>query len=223
MRVLIIEDNVALSLNMKKGLEGYGFFVDVANDGTTGEDKIYCNEYDVVLLDLNLPDKDGIEILQFLRKETINVPVLIVSARDDVMQRTQGLDAGADDYIVKPFQMVELRARIQAVIRRYHGRSDPLIKVGEMVIDPGARRVHIKDKQLELAAKEFDILEYIASKHPTVISAEELIEHVYDEDYNPFSSVLRVHLARLRKKLSAACGYEVLLNIRGKGYYLCEK
>lgn len=223
MRILIIEDQIALSMNMKKGLEGYGFSVDIANDGTSGEDKIYCNEYDVILLDLNLPDKDGIEILQFLRKEMINVPVLIVSARDDVMQRTQGLDAGADDYIVKPFKMVELRARIQAVIRRYHGHSNPLIRVGEMVIDSSARRVHIKDQPIELAAKEFDILEYIASKHPAVISAEELIEHVYDEDYNPFSSVLRVHLARLRKKLSAACGYDVLLNIRGKGYYLCEK
>lgn len=223
MRVLIIEDHVALSMNMKKGLEGYGFFVDVANDGTTGEDKIYCNAYDVILLDLNLPDKDGIEILQFLRKEMINVPVFIVSARDDVLQRTQGLDAGADDYIVKPFQMVELRARIQAVIRRYHGRSNPLIKVGDLMIDPSARKVHIKDQPIELAAKEFDILEYIASKHPAIVSSEELIEHVYDEDYNPFSSVLRVHLARLKKKLSVACGYEVLLNIRGKGYYLCEK
>lgn len=223
MRILIIEDNVALSKNMKTGLEGYGFFVDIANDGTSGEDKIYCNEYDVILLDLNLPDKDGIEVLQFLRQESIQTPVLIVSARDDVLQRTQGLDAGADDYIVKPFEMVELRARIQAVIRRYHGRSHPFIKIGELCIDPGARKVMFQDTPIELAAKEFDILEYIAMKHPMVISAEELIEHVYDEDYNPFSSVLRVHLARLRKKLSTACGYDVLLNIRGKGYYLCEK
>lgn len=220
MRLLIIEDNKELAGSMKAGLEKEGFYVDVSHTGGDGEEKAYVNGYDAILLDLNLPDRDGIDILKFLRGSKVEVPVIIITARDEIEQRALGLDLGADDYLTKPFQLLELRARVQAVIRRFHGRSNPLITVGRLMISPAARTAEIGGKSLELAAKEFDILEYIAARHPAVVSSEEIAEHVYDEAYDPFSSVLRVHLARLRKKLSTAAGHEVLITTRGKGYSL---
>lgn len=222
MRILVIEDNKELCLSMKNGLEKMGFYVDVAFDAETGEEKVYINEYDVILLDLNLPDKDGLDTLQQLRENENNTPVIIVSAKDDIKQRTFGLDLGADDYITKPFQYSELRARIQAVIRRFQGRTNPIIKIGALEIDPAQRSAAFNKSQIPLKAKEFDILEYLALKYPAVISSEEIAEHVYDESFDPFSSVLRVHITRLRKKLTDACGYEMLQTMRGKGYYLCE-
>ncbi|MFA9381377.1 MAG: response regulator transcription factor [Acetanaerobacterium sp.] len=220
MRLLIIEDNVELSRSMKAGLEKAGFYVDVSNTGREGEEKAYVNGYDVLLLDLNLPDKDGLDILKFLRESKVGVPVIIITARDEIEQKALGLDLGADDYLTKPFQFLELRARVQAVIRRFHGRTNPLITIGRLMISPAARTAKIDGKSLELMAKEFDLLEYIATRHPAVVSSEEIVEHIYDEKFDPFSSVLRVHLTRLRKKLSTAAGYEVLITTRGKGYSL---
>lgn len=222
MRILMIEDNVDLARSMKVGLEKSGFQVDMAVTGMDGEEKAYVNSYDAILLDLNLPDKDGLEILRFLRKSQVETPVLIVTARDEIAQRAFGLDLGADDYIVKPFQLLELRARLQAVIRRFYGRTNPEITVGALTIHPAARRAEYAGRLIPLASKEFDILEYLAQRHPAVVSAEEIAEHVYDESFDPFSSVLRVHLARLRKKLAQASGTELLQNIRGKGYLLCD-
>lgn len=223
MRLLIIEDNIDFSLTMKDGLEKENFYVDVANTGYDGEEKAFINEYDAILLDLNLPDKDGLEILSYLRTSGNKTPIVIISAREEIEERAKGLDLGADDYLVKPFQLLELRARIHAVIRRYHGRTNPMIQIGDLVINPASRTAVYKDYKIPLATKEFDILEYIASKHPSVISAEEIAEHVYDENFNPFSSVLRVHLARLRKKLNEASDQDILQTIRGKGYHLCIK
>lgn len=221
MRLLIIEDNVKLASSMKAGLEKEGFYVDVSNEGLEGEEKAYVNAYDAILLDLNLPDKDGLEILRFLRQAEVETPVLIITARDEMEQRAFGLDLGADDYISKPFQLLELRARIQAVIRRFHGRGNPLITVGPLTINPASRTAVYEGKAVPLAAKEFDILEYLARRHPAVVSLEEIAEHVYDESLDPSSSVLRVHMAKLRKKLSQAGEKELLQNIRGKGYQLC--
>lgn len=220
MRLLIIEDNVSLCSSMKSQLEKDGFAVDTSYTGTEGEEKAYANEYDAILLDLNLPDADGIEILKFLRKEAVKTPVIIISARDEIEDRALGLNLGADDYLVKPFQLLELRARVQAVIRRFYGRTNPLIEVGALHINPLSRAVAWGDTPIQLSVKEFDILEYIASKHPAVVSSEEIAEHIYDESYDPFSSVLRVHLTRLRKKLMNAAGHEVLITTRGKGYSL---
>lgn len=221
MRLLIIEDTIDLAINMKKGLENFGFQVDVAHTGEDGEEKATINSYDCILLDLNLPDKDGMEILASLRTSAKALPIVIISARDQVEEKTLGLDQGADDYITKPFQLAELRARIQAVIRRYHGRSNPLITLGSLSIHPASRKAYVLEEELSLSSKEFDILEYLAERYPSVVSAEEIVEHVYDEDFDPFSSVLRVHLTRLRRKLKDAAHKDVLMTIRGKGYYLC--
>ncbi|KOR23846.1 response regulator transcription factor [Clostridium sp. FAM 1755] len=221
MRLLIIEDNIELSNSMKIGLEKMGFHIDVSNTGSDGEEKASVNEYDVILLDLNLPDIDGIEILNYLRGESIETPVIIITARDEVEQLAFGLDNGADDYITKPFKLLELRARIHAVIRRFHGRTNPIINIGKLQLNPITRTVEIENKLVALASKEFDILEYICYRHPAVVSSEEIVEHIYDENFDPFSSVLRVHIARLKKKLSNTSEKEILINIRGKGYVLC--
>lgn len=220
MRLLIIEDNTELSKSMKKGLEKNGFIIDISNTGIDGEEKAYVNSYDAILLDLNLPDKDGLEILKFLRKNRLDVPIIIITARDEIEERALGLDLGADDYVTKPFQLLELRARIHAVIRRFHGRTSPVITVGQLKVNPANRTVEFSGKSIILKAKEFDILEYIAEQHPAIVSSEKIAEHVYDEDFDPFSSVLRVHIARLRKKLLDVSGEELLKTMRGKGYFL---
>lgn len=221
MRILIIEDHKELADSVKTHLIQENYQVDVAYEGLLGEEKAYVNHYDVILLDLNLPDKDGIEVLRFLRKEGVETPVVIITARDELEERTLGLDAGADDYIGKPFQLKEVSARIRAVIRRYHGRSNPIITIGSLSIDPASRQAKWNDALIPLSVKEFDILEYLAIRHPAVVSSEEIAEHIYDEDFDPFSSILRVHFTRLRKKLERTCGTDILTNMRGKGYYLC--
>lgn len=223
MRLLIIEDNKELLLTMKKGLEEMGFLIDTAMSGLEGEEKAFVTDYNVILLDLNLPDKDGIDILRFLRSKQIDTPVIIISARDEIEERALGLDLGADDYVVKPFQLIELRARIQAVIRRFYGRTNPAIHIGELTINPLSRIVTWGNNTIPLSSKEFDILEYIAERYPDVISSEEIIEHIYDESFDPFSTVLRVHLTKLRRKLRDVIGDDILVTTRGKGYALCIK
>ena len=221
MRVLVVEDNRELVLSVKKGLEQENISVDVAYDGESGEEKAFINSYDGILLDLNLPKKDGLSVLQSLRAEEVESPVIIITARDEIEERAKGLDFGADDYLVKTFELLELKARIRAVIRRYHGRALPQISIGALKIDPLGRRVSYQKTEVVLKPKEFDILLCIAQRHPAVVSSEEISEHVYDEDFDPFSSVLRVHLARLKKKLAEAAEKEVLKTIRAKGYQLC--
>ena len=220
MRVLIIEDNVEILKCMKVELEKSGLYVDIANNGLEGEEKAYVNEYDVILLDLSLPDKDGMEILKYLRKENIETPIIIITASIEI---TKGLNLGADDYIVKPFNMDELNARIQAVLRRFRGRGNPNIVLNKLIIDPISRRANYDKKRIDLTTKEFDILEYLAIRYPAIVSSEEILEHTYDESFDSFSSVLRVHIAKLRKKLKKTTGKDILLTTRGKGYSLfCE-
>ena len=222
MRVLVVEDNRELALSIKKGLEQENISVYLAYDGEVGEEKAFVNAYDGILLDLNLPRKDGLAVLQSLRASAVESPVIIITARDEIEERAKGLDFGADDYLVKPFELLELNARLRAVVRRYHGRSLPQVKVGALTVDPVCRRVDYQQKEILLKPKEFDILLCIAQRYPAVVSSEEISEHVYDENYDPFSSVLRVHLARLKKKLSEGAEREILRTIRAKGYQLCE-
>lgn len=220
MRLLIIEDDIRLADEMRTGLERHGFTIDIANTGLDGEEKAYVTDYDAVLLDLNLPDKDGLEILSYLRNNKRNMPVLIVTARDTVRERSTGLDLGADDYIIKPFDFIELTSRIRAVVRRFYGRTNPKITIGSLSINPATQTALWKNEIISLSTKEFDILLYLAERHPEIVSSEDIIEHTYDEDFDPFSSVLRVHISNLRKKLQAAGGQNLLITIKGKGYCL---
>lgn len=220
MRLLIIEDDIRLADEMRTGLERHGFTIDIANTGLDGEEKAYVTDYDAVLLDLNLPDKDGLEILSYLRNNKRNMPVLIVTARDTVRERSTGLDLGADDYIIKPFDFIELTSRIRAVVRRFYGRTNPKITIGSLSINPATQTALWENETISLSTKEFDILLYLAERHPEIVSSEDIIEHTYDEDFDPFSSVLRVHISNLRKKLQAAGGQNLLITIKGKGYCL---
>jgi Response regulators consisting of a CheY-like receiver domain and a winged-helix DNA-binding domain len=207
---------------MRDGLTTAGFTVDVSNIAKDGEEKAFVNQYDAILLDLNLPDKDGLDILRFLRSENILAPVIIITARDEIRQRALGLNLGADDYVLKPFDFVELSARIRAVVRRSFGRANPEIKIGLLTINPQTRQVFYNEKPIALSAKEFDILEYIANSYPTMVSGEAIAEHVYDEFADPFSSVLRVHIANLRKKLRSESGQELLITNKGRGYCIWQ-
>lgn len=222
MRVLMIEDSVELANTVKAGLERENVSVDVAYTGLTGEEKAFVNQYDAILLDLNLPDKDGLEILHFLRGSQVETPIIIITARDEIQERAKGLDFGADDYLVKPFELLELNARLRAIIRRFHGRTTPQITIGELVVNPICREVAYGGKRIELKPKEYDILLCIAENYPAIVPVVKIAELVYDEDFDPFSSVLRVHMARLKKKLADAAGKELLKNIRAKGYQLCD-
>ena len=223
MRLLIIEDNQELLSIMEQSLKKAEFQVDTSVSGLEGEALAYANEYDAILLDLNLPDKDGLEILSFLRESNINTPVLIITARYEVENRTKGLNLGADDYIVKPFQLSELQARIHAVVRRFYGRTQPDIKIGGLCVSPLRRSVVYQEKEIKLKPKEFDILEYLAYKYPDVATSESIAEHVYNNEFNPFSSVLRVHIAQLRRKVLEVAGVDLVKTVRGKGYQLCGK
>ncbi|MDK2585348.1 response regulator transcription factor [Romboutsia sedimentorum] len=220
MRILIIEDDIELGESLKKFLTNNKFYVDLSTLGEDGQEKAQINKYDCILLDLNLPDKDGIDVLKYLREEDILVPIIIITARDEIKERALGLDLGADDYLVKPFDLIELRARVNATIRRFYGRVNPEIKVNKLIINPKTRIVSYESNEISLSAKEFDILEYIANRHPEVVSSEDIAEHVYDEFFDPFSSVLRVHISNLKKKLKLSSGEELLITLKGKGYKL---
>lgn len=222
MRLLIIEDNVSILEYMKSELEKNGFCIDIATTGGVGEEKAYINDYDLILLDLKLPDKNGNDIIEYLRNENINTPIIIISGCYDTKDILRSFNLGADDYIKKPFQIEELIARINAVIRRSCGKATSTISIGKLLIDTRIREVRYHNKKIDLTSKEYDILEYLSLKYPLVISSEELLEHVYDEHFDIFSSVLRVHITKLRKKIKNITGDDILVNIRGKGYALKE-
>ena len=220
MRLLIIEDNLDVLLSMKIGLENHGFCVDVADNGIEGEEKAYINEYDLILIDITLPDKNGIDIVKYLRGENVDVPIIIISGCNNHDIIINSFNLGIDDYITKPFLIEELVARVQAVIRRVNGKVNPNIIIGKFNINTVLKKVTYKNKNIDLTSKEYDILEYLAIKYPAIISSEELLEHIYDESFDSFSSVLRVHIAKLRKKIKNISGIDILNNVRGKGYSL---
>jgi DNA-binding response OmpR family regulator len=225
MKILIIEDEKKLATLIKNYLEKHSYSADIANDGAEGLEKLDVNHYDLILLDINLPDMLGFEIVKEVRnsEENKNMGIIITSARDEVKDRSGGLNLGADDYLVKPFELVELDARINAVVRRLNHVSTPCLCINDLSIDPISREVKIKDQLVLLNNKEYATLKYIAYANPRYVSTEELIEHLYDEDFNPFSSVIRVHLSRLRKKLVEANeGEHVIENVKGIGYRLCQ-
>lgn len=221
MRLLIVEDHEELSALMAERLSGYGYACDTATNGEDTGLKVHDNSYDAILLDLDLPDTDGFDLLAEWRKNGLDVPVLVVTARNEVEARVKGLQLGGDDYITKPFDFKELHARIQAVIRRFRGRPVSTIEVEGLSLDPAVRTAFLDGAKIPLSPKEYDILEYIASQHPRIVSNFEIAEHVYNEEFDPFSGVIRVHMANIRKKLMVR-GKPMLCNEKGKGYFLCR-
>lgn len=221
MRVLIIEDESRLAQNVAQVLEETaGYAVDVCVRGTDGLHMAQTNPFDLIILDLTLPDLDGMEILAALRGAGKRTPVLILTARDTPADVAQGLNAGSDDYLTKPFDMTELVARCRALIRRAYDRPDPCLRIGELTIDTIARQVHIGQRSVHLTAMEYRTLEYLALRAGQIVSKEDLLEHLYDFNWERFSNVLEVYISALRRKLDPDRALKLLSTVHGQGYVL---
>ena len=218
MRLLLAEDDAMLGTSMHKALKLAGFHVDWVRDGLAAQAAVRAQSYDALLLDIGLPQLDGLQVLQRLRKGGDHLPVLIVSARHTVDDRIGGLNSGADDYITKPFDLNELVARIHALIRRNQGRSVPLLSVGVLTLDPMRREARLEDRPLELSQREFDLLEHLMERPGTVLSREQLEERLYGWQEEVASNAIEVHLHHLRRKLGSAW----IKNVRGVGYKLVD-
>ncbi|CAN5433999.1 response regulator transcription factor [soil metagenome] len=221
MRILLVEDEVRLSRNIKKGIESIpSFVVDVCHDGIDGEHQALTNGYDLLILDIMLPGADGLTILQAVRAAGNNTPVLILTARTTKEDIVRGLDFGSDDYLGKPFDMGELLARAKALIRRSHQRPDPLLRVGDMEIDTLRHVVRRGGRERTLPALEYRLLEYLAYRAGEVVSKTELLEHLYDYNWEKFSNVIEVYISTLRKKLDVDGLPRLIHTLRGQGYTL---
>lgn len=218
MRVLIIEDDRYLANILKKGLEENGFAVEVSYDGEEGLYMAETYPYDGVLLDIMLPKVDGLTILNTLRAKKIDVPVLMITARGEIGDKIKGLSIGADDYIAKPFDFSELLARLKAVIRRSKGKPSPIIIIDDLVIDTNSRTVKRADREIRLSAREYNILEYLALNEGRVVSRTELIEHIYDSEFDLDSNIIDVYINYLRNKIDKGFGKQIIFTVRGAGY-----
>ncbi len=217
MRLLIIEDEADILRAISRGLRKCGYAVDTAEDGLDGLELCAVNQYDLIILDLNLPGMDGMEVLKKLREEDQEVKVLILSARYSVEDKVLGLDEGANDYLVKPFHFAELEARVRALLSRRFSREPKLLTCGDLSMDTVTRKIASGGDILDLTAKETAILEYLLKHQERPVSAEELLEHVWDSEADLFSNAIKVHISALRKKLGPVCQ---IINIRGAGYQL---
>ena len=221
MRVLVVEDELDLASALAAGLRREGYAVDVANTGAEAVDKLAVNEYDLVTLDLNLPDMDGRNIARSLRAESAQAPrVLMLTARDALDDRIAGLDEGADDYLVKPFELRELYARVRALLRRETTTRGAEIVVGDLRLDGAKHRASLGDAPLDLTTKEFALLRYLMAHADEVLTPETLLEHVWDEHADPFTNTVRVTVSNLRKKLRAAGADDAIETVVGAGYRL---
>jgi DNA-binding response OmpR family regulator len=219
MKLLIVEDEADFANALARGLRKQGYAVDVALDGEQGLELAEVNEYDLLILDLNLPGMDGLDICRQLRAAQPQLLVLMLTARCRLSDRVTGLDAGADDYLVKPFHFDELAARIRALFRRDMRVREPIIELADLKLDPGSGIVWRGNHRLELNRKEFGILEYLMRHPGEVVSQEALLEHVGESSVNPFSNAVRVHITLLRRKLGDDAGKpRYIETVVGKGY-----
>ena len=218
MRLLIVEDEKNLCDTIAKNLYGAGYEVDTSYDGNDALDCILSEDYDLIVLDLNLPGTDGMDILKELRKKNEETKVIILSAKSQIADKVAGLDAGANDYLEKPFHLQELEARIRSLTRRKFVQKDVCLHCGEIKFDTKKREAYAKDKPVSLTRKENGILEYLLLNQGRPISQEELIEHVWDASVDSFSGSIRVHMSSLRRKLKAVLGYDPIVNKIGDGY-----
>jgi DNA-binding response OmpR family regulator len=220
MRILVTEDEKDLADALAKGLERQGYAVDVAYDGEESLRLAEVNDYDLIILDLNLPKVDGMEVCRSLRDSGSSIGILMLTARSGLDSRVDGLDIGADDYLVKPFHFPELLARVRAILRREGEHKKPILRTGDLMLDPNTIRAAVRDTQVTLTAKEFGILEYLIRNVGRVVSQEEILEHVWSEDANMFTQSIKVHINNLRKKLDAAGGEGLISTVKGKGYMI---
>jgi two-component system, OmpR family, response regulator QseB len=218
MRLLLVEDDTMIGESVRLGLRQDGFVVDWVQDGKAAELALGNEEYALLLLDLGLPKKDGIDVLKSLRKNSNAIPVLILTARDSIADRVQGLDAGADDYLVKPFDLDELAARIRALLRRQSGRSESVVRCGGVVLNPTTHQVFQGEKEIALSAKEFSVLYALIDRPGAILSRVQLEQHLYGWNEEIESNTIEVHIHNLRKKL----GSDFIRNVRGVGYMVAK-
>lgn len=216
MRVLVVEDDADLRRQLKSGLEDAGYAVDVAADGEEAEYLGSSEPYDVIVLDLGLPKVDGVTVLERWREQGMEAPVLILTARDRWSEKVAGFDAGADDYLTKPFHTEELLARLRALMRRAAGHASAMLEVGDLAVDTRSARAFVDGKAIKLTSHEFKLLRYLAHHAGEVISRSELVEHIYDQDFDRDSNTIEVFVGRLRKKIGA----DRIETVRGLGYRL---
>ncbi len=220
MRVLLVEDDTGIINFLAKGLREQTYAVDVAMDGDDALYKAALNEYDAIILDIMIPGPDGLEVCRELRNSGSNVPIIMLTARDEVGDRVRGLDTGADDYLTKPFQVSELLARLRALMRRGTALRPAVIHVGNLEIDCSAQIVKRSGKIITLTAREYALLEYLARNVDRVVGRSELTEHVWDERYDPYSNVIDVHINHLRRKIDHNSDQPLIHTRRGSGYVL---
>ena len=218
MRVLLVEDNRRLSNSLKASLADDGYAVDVAYDGVEGQELAEMTPYDVIILDIMLPRRDGLEVCRELRNQRINTPILMLTARDAIEDRVKGLDSGADDYLVKPFAIDELHARLRALLRRESSDKTGLISIGDLALDPAAHRASRDGIPIELTAKEFALLEYLMRNPNRLITRQMVENHVWSYDYDGASNVVDVYIRRLRRKVDEPFAIKLIETVRGAGY-----
>ena len=220
MRILLVEDDQMIGEGVVDGLKAEGYAVDWVQDGNSALIALRTTPFSLVILDLGLPGKDGISVLQEVRSRRIHTPVLVTTARDTVSDRVKGLDAGADDYLIKPFDLDELSARIRALLRRSAGRSEPTIERGKLLIKPETREVFYNGEPVLLSSKEYALLSYMMQNAGTVLSRERLEQHIWNYDYSGGSNVIDVYIRYLRKKIDEGHDIKLIRTVRGAGYVL---
>jgi heavy metal response regulator len=220
MRILVVEDEAKVASFIRQALEEESYAVDVCADGNTGLHYAQSEPYDLIILDLMLPGLSGLEMLTRLRKEKIRTPVLILTARAQIDQKVKGLDAGADDYLTKPFAIEELLARVRALIRRGAGEPSGLLQVDDLVLNPATREVTRGGQRIELTAKEYALLEYLMRNAGRVLTRPMITEHVWNLDFDTFTNVIDVYVNYLRNKIDRGRDRKLIHTIRGSGYVL---
>lgn len=223
MRILVVEDEKTLREALVNGLKIKGYAVDAASGGKQADEMVFCENYDLIILDLNLPEVDGLTVLENFRKENLDVPVLILSARDGIDDKVKGLDLGANDYLTKPFHFAELEARVRSLLRRKTVIENTVLSSGALYFDTVSRTVTAAGNPVSLTMKETALLEYLLLHKGRVIKLEELIEHIWDSNADMFSNSVRMHMSSLRRKLKKQIGDDPIKNIIGEGYVIREE
>ena len=222
MKILLAEDEVDLNNVVTRYLKKNGYSVDSVLDGEEALDYLEYGEYDLVILDIMMPKVDGFEVIKKLRNKGNHTSVLMLTARDSADDKVKGLDLGADDYIVKPFDFNELMARIRAVVRRKHGNSSNKLVIGDLILDTSEKSVTRAGKQIELTGKEYEVLEYLMQSKNRILSRDQIKEHVWDFDYEGDSNIIDVLIKNIRKKIDIEDGKQIIYTKRGLGYVIKE-
>ena len=223
MKILLVEDEKKVASFIKKGLEEEYYTVDIAHNGKDGFDMAIRGEYDLLILDVMLPYKDGISITRELRAEKISTPILLLTAKDKIVDKVEGLDAGADDYLTKPFEFEELIARVRALLRRTENEKSLILKIRHLSLDTQSHKLKIGNNVIELTPKEYSILEYLMRNKNKVISRTKLTQHVYEYNFDPDTNVIDVYINKLRSKIETESGLEIIHTVRGIGYIIKDE